>query len=348
MNTSLSNSSSENYSIESAVDIVHFASCVVITLLSFLGNTFVIVAIAKNHNLRTVSNYFVSSLAVTDVFVSILILPLGLQYLFLRRWYIGRVLCTLWVSIDVLLITASILSLCAISIDRYRAINQPIKYAVRRTPTLAGKIIGAVWSLSFLVSVPSVFVIDYSNETLQCGIQRNAAFAICSSFVSFYGPLFVVLFVYVKIYRAAKKRAAMVGNNFNTVSMVEFSIEMMKPQLRRQTTLQRLRSTLSRANVFQSASEGASSTSRISTTRERKAARTIAIIVGVFIACWLPFFVMHVTLSVCDTCNVSEQTYIIISWIGYWNSALNPIIYTLFNKDFRRAFSKMLRCKSYS
>ena len=325
------------------------------TIVAAAGNTLVIVAIIKVPTLRTVSNLFVLSLAITDFLVAILILPFSLQSLYLKHWYLGEAVCILWICVDVLLVTASILNICAISVDRYRAIEQPVKYSLRRTPALAAKVISAVWVLSAVVSLPAAFVIDFSNVNNSCGLQRNTAFTICSSFVSFYGPLIVVLFVYAKLYRAARKRANRVGGNGAALSTTESSDDA-KPQLQRQTTLQRLKSTFSRANLFNPSRipEGSEQSgngrsiirsTRISAARERKAARTIAIIVGVFTVCWLPFFTMHVTLSLCRSCHVSERTYNIVSWIGYWNSSLNPVIYTLFNKDFRTAFAKLLRCK---
>ncbi|XP_072177305.1 probable G-protein coupled receptor No18 [Diadema setosum] len=348
--------------IDDVGDIFTFAMGLLITTIAILGNAFVIIAIAKNQHLRTVSNLFVLSLAFTDLLVSTTVLPLAVQYLYLGTWRLGRVLCIAWVGLDVLFITASILSLCVISIDRYRAIKQPIKYSMRRTPQLAAKFTAAVWTISLTISVPSAFVIDYSDTGLQCGLKKNAIYAICSSFVSFYGPLFVVLFVYVKIYRAAKERANRIGSNINGVSIVmEDRSDESKPELKRQTTLQRLRSTISRANLFAVAAHNAEAAStsgagdgvlskaqslKISAARERKAARTIAVIVSVFVACWLPFFVMHVTLSLCPTCHVSSLAFNIVSWVGYLNSALNPIIYTLFNKDFRNVFVKLFRCRS--
>lgn len=77
--------------------------------------------------------------------------------------------------------------------------------------------------------------------------------------------------------------------------------------------------------------------------RERKAARTLAIVTGTFILCWLPFFIIAIVLPFCgEQCHVPDLLMSIIIWLGYFNSLLNPVIYTIFNPDFRFAFRKML------
>lgn len=77
--------------------------------------------------------------------------------------------------------------------------------------------------------------------------------------------------------------------------------------------------------------------------RERKAARTLAIITGVFVASWLPFFIMAVVAPFCgEACALPGPLMSAIVWLGYLNSLVNPAIYTIFNPDFRVAFRRML------
>ena len=77
--------------------------------------------------------------------------------------------------------------------------------------------------------------------------------------------------------------------------------------------------------------------------RERKAARTLAVITGTFVLCWLPFFILATVRPFCgDLCHYPAPLISIIVWLGYVNSMLNPIIYTVFNADFRLAFRKIL------
>lgn len=84
---------------------------------------------------------------------------------------------------------------------------------------------------------------------------------------------------------------------------------------------------------------------KASGSREQKAARTMAVIVVTFVVCWLPFFTMYVTLPFCGTCSLNQMGLLFITWLGYLNSTLNPIIYTIFNPYFRKAFSNILSCK---
>jgi len=77
--------------------------------------------------------------------------------------------------------------------------------------------------------------------------------------------------------------------------------------------------------------------------RERKAARTLAVITGTFVLCWLPFFIVATLRPFCgDLCHYPAPLISVIVWLGYVNSLLNPIIYTVFNADFRSAFRKIL------
>ena len=78
-------------------------------------------------------------------------------------------------------------------------------------------------------------------------------------------------------------------------------------------------------------------------TRERKAARTLGIITGSFVICWLPFFIIALVRPFCGAvCHLPDALVSVIGWLGYFNSLLNPVIYTVFNPDFRLAFSKIL------
>ncbi|GLH07623.1 5-hydroxytryptamine receptor [Gryllus bimaculatus] len=77
--------------------------------------------------------------------------------------------------------------------------------------------------------------------------------------------------------------------------------------------------------------------------RERKAAKTLAIITGAFVVCWLPFFVMAIMMALCGTsCHLNDLVVAVILWLGYFNSTLNPIIYTIFSPEFRHAFKRIL------
>ncbi len=76
--------------------------------------------------------------------------------------------------------------------------------------------------------------------------------------------------------------------------------------------------------------------------RERKAAKTLAIITGAFVFCWLPFFISAILLPSCPSFHISPVLMSLFLWLGYFNSTLNPIIYTIFSPEFRHAFKRIL------
>lgn len=82
---------------------------------------------------------------------------------------------------------------------------------------------------------------------------------------------------------------------------------------------------------------------KISLTRERRLSRTLGIIISVFLLCWLPFFVFYILSAFIDvSLYVEEPLPTLILWLGYINSACNPLIYTAFNVEFRTAFKRLL------
>nr|CAH7749511.1 unnamed protein product [Callosobruchus chinensis] len=130
----------------------------VVIVIVILGNTLVILAVITTRRLRTVTNCFVMSLAVADWLVGICVMPPAVAYTLMGTWELGWILCDIWVSLDILLCTASILSLCAISIDRYLAVTQPLRYSRnRRSKRLAFGMILVVWVSSMLISCPPIF-----------------------------------------------------------------------------------------------------------------------------------------------------------------------------------------------
>ncbi len=96
-------------------------------------------------------------------------------------WVLGQAGCDAWTSLDVLLCTASILNLCAISIDRYFVITRPFQYAMKRTPKRMALMIAVVWVLSAVISIPPLLGWKVENENGVCIVSPLIGYQVCRS-----------------------------------------------------------------------------------------------------------------------------------------------------------------------
>uniref|UniRef100_A0A8C5I9V8 Dopamine receptor D2 n=1 Tax=Junco hyemalis TaxID=40217 RepID=A0A8C5I9V8_JUNHY len=170
-----------------------------LALLIFIivfGNVLVCMAVSRERALQTTTNYLIVSLAVADLLVATLCMPWVVYMEVVGEWRFSRIHCDIFVTLDVMMCTASILNLCAISIDRYTAVAMPMlyntRYSSKRRVTV---MIAVVWVLSFAISCPLLFGLNNTDEK-EC-IIGNPAFVVYSSIVSFYVPFMVTLLVYV-------------------------------------------------------------------------------------------------------------------------------------------------------
>ncbi|XP_037611417.1 D(5)-like dopamine receptor [Sebastes umbrosus] len=316
------------------VSLRALTGCVLCVLIvsTLLGNTLVCAAVIKFRHLRSkVTNSFVISLAVSDLFVAVLVMPWRAVSEVAGVWLFGRFFCDTWVAFDIMCSTASILNLCVISMDRYWAISSPFRYERKMTRRFAYLMIGVAWTLSILISFIPVQLNwhrahpDEDNPE-DCNASLNRTYAISSSLISFYIPVVIMVGTYTRIFRIAQT------------------------QIRRISSLERSRAQNQRHR--HRASTHDESSLKTSFKRETKVLKTLSIIMGVFVFCWLPFFVLNCVVPFCDPDQlgeppcVSDTTFSIFVWFGWANSSLNPVIYA-FNADFRKAFSTILGCNKY-
>lgn len=199
----------------------------IIMLFTIIGNGLVILAIFTYRPLKNVQNMYLVSLAVADIAVATFVMPFNVIYTLRNRWDFGLVTCKIWLTCDILCCTASILNLCAIALDRYQAIHDPINYAQKRTLRRVLVGVALVWVISALISIPPLLGWnDWPDEftpTTPCTLTSERGFVIYSASGSFFIPLIIMSIVYVKIYIATRRRlrsraksAATKMTNFNS------------------------------------------------------------------------------------------------------------------------------------
>ena len=151
---SISVSLSSHPSSDTALTVVLILFLLLFIATVILGNSLVISAIVTDERLRSVTNTFVASLAVADLLLGVTVLPFSSSNQVLRFWPFGGTWCSVWLAVDVWLSTASILNLCAISLDRYLAIGYSFHYPRLMSPQRARILVAAVWVAAFLICFP--------------------------------------------------------------------------------------------------------------------------------------------------------------------------------------------------
>ena len=247
--------------------------------------------------------------------------------------------------------TASIMHLCCISLDRYYAIIKPLDYPMKITGKTVGWMLAVVWVSSSLISFVPIFTGWYTTERHllyqqtnpgTCELVVNTPFALISSSVSFWLPCCVMLFTYWRIYVEATRQEKQLYKS----QIMPAPHSKVRAGSADQVQVGHMgRNSHGAEDCPESGQSTPTKRSINKMRREHKAAKTLGIIMGAFIACWLPFFIGYVALAVCATCRDNTPALVvdIIFWIGYFNSSLNPVIYAYFNREFREAFKETIQ-----
>lgn len=184
---------------------------ILIILITIIGNVFVILAIWTEKTLQTLGNYLVFSLAIADLMVAALVMPIGAVNEVFGRWIFGPTLCDFWTCVDVMSCSASILHLVAIALDRHRAVTN-VDYIHTRTSRTIGVLIGCVWMIAVVISVAPVLGWKDDNylkritEENKCLLSQDVAYQIIATCSTFYIPLIVLLILYWKIFKVSTQK----------------------------------------------------------------------------------------------------------------------------------------------
>ncbi|XP_072498749.1 5-hydroxytryptamine receptor 1B [Notamacropus eugenii] len=331
-----------------------------ITLATTLSNAFVIATVSRTRKLHTPANYLIASLAVTDLLVSILVMPISTMYTVTGRWTLGQVVCDFWLSSDITCCTASILHLCAIALDRYWAITDAVEYSAKRTPKRAAGMIVMVWVFSVSISMPPLFWRQAkAEEVADCLVNTDhILYTVYSTVGAFYFPTLLLIALYGRIYVEARSRILKQTPNRTGKRLTRAQLITDSPGSSSSATSINSRvpegSSESGSPVYVNqvkvkVSDALLEKKKLMAARERKATKTLGIILGAFIVCWLPFFIISLALPICDdACWFHLAIFDFFTWLGYLNSLINPIIYTMSNEDFKQAFHKLIRFRRTS
>ncbi|XP_060611051.1 trace amine-associated receptor 1-like [Anolis sagrei] len=304
-----------------SIRISMYVSMLCVILGTVAGNLTVIISIAHFRQLHTPTNFLILSMATVDFLLGILVMPYSMVRSVENCWYFGELFCKVHTSVDIMLSTASIFHLSFISIDRYYAVCDPLRYKAKINTSVILIMIVISWVLPATFGFGMIFLqlnMTGAKETFYkliycvggCFVFFDETSGVIASMVSFYIPGFVMVFIYGKIYTIAKRQAR--------------SIKAMMSQAQIRFQMRH----------------------HISRSRERKAAKTLGVVVGVFLTCWFPFFFCTATDPFM---NYTTPPIVIdaMVWLGYMNSTFNPIVYAYFYLWFRRALKMIVLGKVF-
>ncbi|XP_030613382.1 trace amine-associated receptor 1-like [Archocentrus centrarchus] len=285
---------------------LHWSKAVLLNIvLSFISlitaalNLLVIISVSHLRQLHTPSNIILLSLAGSDFLVGLLLMPLEI----IRNttcWVLGDLMCSVYWYLTGNITCASIGNIVLISVDRYVAICDPLHYGARITVARIKLSVCLCWLFSiFYISV-------YTKDLLIEPGKYNSCYGECMFFTSdtagivdlvlcFIVPVFVIIVLYMRVFVVAVSQARAMRSHVTAV------------------TLQRSLNQTNRS--------------------ELKAARTLGVLVVVFLTCYCPFYCY--TLVEENIINDLSASTVVI--VFYFNSCLNPLIYALFYPWFRNA-----------
>ncbi|KAB5548979.1 hypothetical protein PHYPO_G00061930 [Pangasianodon hypophthalmus] len=293
-----------------------------IAALAVAGNVLVCWAVSLNSNLQSITNYFVVSLAVADVAVGLLAIPFAIV---ISTGFCSHFHGCLFIACFVLVLTqSSIFSLLAIAVDRYIAIKIPLRYNSLVTNLRAKGIICLCWILSVIIGLTPMLgwhmnSTNFTNSSCPAGMTECLFERVVTMdymvyfnfFVCVLMPLVAMLVIYARIFMAARRQ---------------------------------LRQMEHKTSYSHSEGSSASSSTRSTLQREVHAAKSLAIIVGLFAICWLPLHIINCFTLFCPKCPRPPLWIMYLAIIlSHANSVVNPFIYAYRIRDFRLTFRRIIR-----
>ncbi|XP_048855164.1 G-protein coupled receptor 161 [Brienomyrus brachyistius] len=324
MNSSRNGSEEDRWqSGSSGAVVLESVSMLAITLLACLGNLLVVITLYRKPYLLTPSNKLVFSLTLSNLLLSILVLPFVVTSSVRREWLFGVVWCNFTALLYLLISSASMLTLGAIAVDRYYAVLYPMIYPMKITGNRAAVVIVYVWLHSLVGCLPPLFgwsSFEFDRFKWTC----TAAWHHVASYTAFWAawccllPFLAMLACYGVIFRVARIKARKVHCGTVVVAQEESA------------------SRNGRKNSNASTSSSGSRRSLIYAGNQCKAFVTILVVLGTFLVTWGPYVVAICTEALWGEGSVSPSLETLVTWLSFASVACHPLIYGLWNKTVRK------------
>ncbi|XP_052441487.1 trace amine-associated receptor 4-like [Carassius gibelio] len=292
------------------VKVAMYVLILLMILTTVFGNLLIIISISHFKQLQSPTHLIVRSLAASDCLLGSLVMPYSMVRSVEGCWYLGDFVCKVHYSLDMTFCISSLLHLSLISVDRYWAICDPLRYKMRVTNNTVTVFTTFIWLFSFMYSFSVVFsgisavglemLILQSSCVGNCVVFFNKEWSIICPVLVYFLPGTMMSSLYVKIFYVAQKHAKVMS-------------ERVTGGLKSQS----------------------------SAHRERKAAKTLAIVMGVYLFCWLPYFTV-IILDPFFNYWTPAVVYDALFWFAYFNSTCNPLIYGFFYPCFQKAFKILI------
>ncbi|CAF0910300.1 unnamed protein product [Didymodactylos carnosus] len=335
----------------------------IMTFMTVCGNLLVIIAFVSDASIRTYSNYFILNLSITDLLVGIICIPLYAPKFISGQWYFGYHLCKLWLVFDYVVGSASTLCIVVISFDRYQMVSRGLKYISERSVRRALIFVFGTWIVASLNYGPAIIFWDLFSSTKFNHHECDAPFAhsfpylVTTAFVEFFVPFFSLttlnLMVYLNIRQRSRgliRTSTTLGlskkhqkdNKNNDLNHIQISNGHMNKTnhilLQPTTTATTIHLLPSRTTYSKSSSTSAN------LARDKKAARSLFILVFAFVICWCPYTLLTLIRALCKqpTKCISNTLYEFTFWLLWLNSTINPLLYSFLHVKFRKAFYRIL------
>ena len=312
----------QSYSLTISAILVALISFVSLTTVA--GNALVILSFATDRKLRSFGNYFILNLAISDLIVGLLI-AIYLPYILRGCWQLTRIGCLIFTFLDYVVPLASAWNMALISLDRYWSVARAIEYRLRMNSRKAVFFMTVPWIAGTLWYGPTVlFWSQITGNTSvpegKCMVEffNRATYLIMSSAVEFVLPFVIVATINILLYLNIRQRSCNLLSATRAVSGPTGTMTV-QPTSDNQTTLK----------------------AKTILSRDKKSARSLAILVIVFLITWAPFEICAFVNPMCNFC-IPDSASEVVFWLLWLNSTINPILYPFLQQRFRIAFLRIL------